>query len=59
MRTGHLSVRRGKRVKVFLRNGEPLIAKFKQKTDKLVLFFDHEPIPTVNIRTLTIFKEQL
>lgn len=54
--TGHLSVRQGTRVKVFLRQGMSYVAKFKERKAKTVDFYDHAPEPTKNIRTLTIHK---
>lgn len=55
-KAGHLSVRQGKRVKVHLENGDTLIAKFKERKGRYVLFFDHNPIRTSEITTLTIYK---
>lgn len=57
--SGHMSVRRGKRVRVFLKSGESVDAKFKEKTDKRVEFFDHKPIATGLVKTLTILKGEL
>lgn len=55
--SGHTSVRQGKKVLVFLSSGEPpIIAKFKEHKDSRILFYDHEPIRTRLIRTLSIYK---
>jgi len=59
MRTGHLGVWSGKRVKVFTRQGEDFIAKFKERKGGRLYFFDHEEIPVVKVRTITIFKGRL
>lgn len=56
LRTGHLSVRSGKRVTVHLRAGKPYIAKFKEKRGRYLEFFDHAPESKSNIRTITIYK---
>lgn len=57
-RQGHTAVWRGKRVKVHLIKGEAFVAKFKDKTRRgqVMEFFDHEPVPTANIRTISIYK---
>lgn len=57
-RTGHLSVRRGKRVLVHLHSGDSYVAKFKERLAKTVQFYDHPPESTNNIRTLSIYKEE-
>lgn len=54
--TGHLSVRQGMRVRVYLRSGEHYNARFKERRARVVNFFDHVSEPTRNIRTLTIYK---
>lgn len=56
--TGHMSVPKGKRVIVHMRQGNAVIAKFwKNEGGKLVYFYDHEPIPKREIRTISIYKE--
>lgn len=56
MRTGHLSVQQGKRVKVHLRDGSNFVAKFKERSDRVIEFYDHAPINTIKVRTLSISK---
>lgn len=55
--TGHLSIRQGKRVKVFLRDGTSFVAKYKQKHARSVEFYEILSVPTVDIKTITIVKE--
>lgn len=55
-RMGHMNVKQGKRVLVLMRDGNHIIAKFKEHKGSFVEFFDREPIPTPLIRTLSIYK---
>lgn len=57
MRTGHLSVQQGKRVLVLMRDGNHILAKFKQRKGRFIEFFDHESIRSNLIRTLSLYKE--
>lgn len=54
--TGHLSIRQGKKVQVFLRDGTSFIAKYKQKRARYVEFYEVVSVPTVDIKTITILK---
>lgn len=57
---GHTAVWRGKRVLVHLVEGEAFVARFKDKIkrDTIMTFLDHEPVPTNNVRTISIYKER-
>ena len=55
-KTGHFSVRSGKRVKIHFNNGKKVIAKFKEKRSTYIEFFDHKNVPIADVRTLTIHK---
>lgn len=57
--TGHFSVQRGKKVKVFLKDGTNFIARFKEKKGKYILFYDHKEINSAIARTLTIYKPRI
>lgn len=55
---GHFSVRRGKRVLVHMKNSDhSFVARFKERTDREVAFFDHSAVSTKDVRTLSIYKE--
>ncbi len=56
MKTGHLSVRQGKRVVIHKRDGSKVVAKFKERGNNWVEFYELGRIPTVEIRTLSIAK---
>lgn len=56
--TGHLSVRQGKRVLVLARDGRHFIAKFKARKARTVEFYDHDPVATVDVRTLSLYKDK-
>lgn len=58
-KTGHLSVRSGKRVIIHFIDGKKVIAKFKEKRHSYIEFWDYENVPIAQIRTLTIYKGQL
>lgn len=58
-RTGHFTVPTGKRVMVHMNDGEKIIAKFKDSNNKIVRFFDHEPIAKIQVRTLSIYRGEL
>ena len=56
MKTGHLSVRQGKRVVIHFRDATKKVAKFKERGSNYVEFYELGRIPTVEIRTLSIAK---
>ena len=53
---GHTSVQQGKKVMVHLKNGEKIVAKFKEKKGEKIIFYDYETIGTNIIRTISIYK---
>ena len=55
--TGHLSVIRGKRVKVFMKRNNHFLAKFKERRGRTLDFFDHESVDASQVRTLTILRD--
>lgn len=52
-----MAVRQGKRVIVHLRDGTKVVAKFKERRDRELLFYDHDPIPTEHVRTISIYRQ--
>jgi len=54
--TGHLSVKQGKRVLVHMRSGAKIVARFKQRRARSVEFYDHDPILSNAISTLSIYR---
>lgn len=61
--TGHLSVQPGKRVILHMRSGDNIIGKFLERKSSRVLvdigLGIQATIPTKDIRTISIYKEQL
>lgn len=55
MRTPHTSTRKGKRVKIIMKNGLVLIGKFKERTGRYVLI-DDSKIWAGDIKSFTIYK---
>lgn len=56
MRTPHTSCRRGKRVRVILRDGESFIAKFLEKQGQNVKFDNGRVIHGSSIKVFSIYK---
>lgn len=55
-KTGHFSVRSGKKVIIHFNDGRKVIARFKEKRQRYIEFFDYENVPIIDVRTLTIYK---
>jgi hypothetical protein len=55
LRTPHTTVRRGKKVRVKLRDGTLIIDKFVERTGKFVILENHTLKP-VEIMSLNIYK---
>lgn len=55
-KTPHLSVHKGKRVLVLLRNGERIISKFIEKTKNGKVILEDREIPGNEIRSLSIYR---
>lgn len=53
---GHTSVRRGKRVKVFLRNGDSYIDRFIEHRSKYIVLKETGRVSTSILKKLAIFK---
>lgn len=57
MRTGHTTVRTGKKVMVHLLDGHKIIGKFLRKEHSHVFLEGQEPIKVKDIRTVSYYKE--
>ena len=55
-RCPHTMFRRGKRVRVVLRNGEAFFAKFLDRSRVRVHFLDHDPVATKDLSSVTIAR---
>lgn len=55
MRTPHSSCRKGKRVRIILRNGNQIIDKFKDKKSNRIIL-DSGEINIADIRAFSIYK---
>lgn len=53
-KTGHKVAHPGKRVLVTQHNGDQFVAKFKEKTGRFHLFYDHDRVKSSKIRQLSI-----
>lgn len=53
---GHTSCYRGKRVRVKLRSGEVFLDRFKERTDKHVIFYGAGKIRKADIETFGIYR---
>lgn len=61
MRTPHTSVRKGKRVRIVLKDGTIIIDKFKERTGKFVIIGDethNNPIRAGDIKSFGIYKHK-
>ena len=56
MRTPHTAVKRGKRVKVVLKNGETFVDKFVERTSRYVTF-ETRKVLKGDIKSFAIFKQ--
>lgn len=54
--TGHLSVQKGKKVQVHMKDGTSFIDKFKEKKGAFVILEGTGKIHARNISTLSIYK---
>lgn len=57
MKTPHTSVRRGKRVRVVMKDGLLFIDKFLENTKRFVIFENHE-VRKGDIKSFGIYKGQ-
>lgn len=53
---GHTSCYRGKKVRVKLRSGEVFLDRFKDRTDRCVIFFGAGKIKKSDIETFGIYR---
>ena len=54
--TGHMTVYRGKRVRIYRYDGSVDVRRYSHKTSKSVHFLDGTKVACRDIRTLTIHK---
>lgn len=53
---GHKGGRRGKKVIVLMVDGKHIVAIYKDRTDRFVMFMDHKPIARSEIRAISDYK---
>jgi hypothetical protein len=58
-KTPHTSVRKGKRVRIVLRDGEEIIDKFDNGTDRFVFLEGGRKIEKVTIRSFGIYRAKV
>lgn len=54
----HTSVRKGKRVRIVLRDGTEIIEKFEESTDRYVFLQNGQKIAKADIRSFGIFRSK-
>jgi hypothetical protein len=57
VRTPHLSCKRGKRVRILLRGGEEIIAKFEDRTARYVVLEGGRKIACAQILSFGLYRE--
>ncbi len=56
MRLGHTACRRGKRVRIILRDGTALVDQFMERSDKAIYLKNTGKISKKDMRSFSIYK---